>query len=405
MQRGYKKNLAFGAKVALGGIIHLALLATLKAVFGYVTGIVVLTADALASLADFLSLFAAYLGLRISGRRATKNFAYGYYKAETLAALIAALLILYFGIRILFESINRITNPAVSQYQILAVVSVVVSILLSLRLASHLQKAGEKINSLALINNAKDKKVDVLVQVAVLIGVGANFFHIPYLEGIVGVIISFLTLKMGLETAKESLFFLLDYFDDSKLIKKIRKIIVQKSKILREIKEIRMRRAGTFIFGEAFLEVNPYAQTKDIRNELNNLKAEIMKTSPYLKDFLILVDVPYRRKIKIAVPVTGDDGLKSGIATSFNDTKAVIFVEVMDRKIINHYAKKFDFKFTDIDGIRDFLISEGINVIVNNDMHSLLFYELRRLNNIDVYPNFGNVTNVENAVKLLVIDT
>ena len=29
-----------------------------------------------------------------------------------------------------------------------------------------------------------------------------------------------------------------------------------------------------------------------------------------------------------------------------------------------------------------------------------LFYELMRLNNVEVYPNFGNVTNVENTVKL-----
>jgi len=38
-------------------------------------------------------------------------------------------------------------------------------------------------------------------------------------------------------------------------------------------------------------------------------------------------------------------------------------------------------------------------------MHSLIDYQLRRLHNVEVYPNFSNVKDVENTVKLLLIDT
>jgi hypothetical protein len=38
-------------------------------------------------------------------------------------------------------------------------------------------------------------------------------------------------------------------------------------------------------------------------------------------------------------------------------------------------------------------------------MHSLLFYHLRRLQHIIVYPHFYNVPDVEKTIKLLVIDT
>lgn len=405
MRRNYKKDLQYGSKIALESIIKIAFLAILKAVLGYFTGFVVLIADALSSFADFLSLFAAYIGLRLSRRSATRNFKYGYYKAETFAAFIAAVVIIYFGIQILVESVSRIITPEEPQYLFLVFISVFLSIIFSLQLARHLMKAGKKINSLALINNAKDKRMDIIVEAGVLLGAVGHYFQFPYLEGIVGVVISFLTLKMGVETAKESLFFLLDYFDDQALIEKIRSIIQTRSRIVRDIKDIRMRRAGTFVFGEAFLQVNPYAQTKDIRNELKTLRTAIIKSTSYLKEFLIFVDVPYRRKIKIAVPVKKDNGLESEIATSFATTRAFVFVEVENKKIVHSYTKKFNFKPTEINRIRKYLIDERINVIVNNDMHSLLFYELRRLHNIDVYPSFGNVTNAENIVKLLLIDT
>lgn len=405
MKRNYRKDLKYGSQVALSSIIQIGFLALVKAILGYITGFVVLTADALSSFADFLSLFAAYIGLTLSRHSATKNFKYGYFKAETFAALIAAVVIIYFGIQILIESIQRITNPVEPQHLFLVFISVFVSVVLSYRLSRKLIKAGERINSLALINNGKDKRMDVIVELAVLFGAVAHIFHFPYVEGIVGVIISFLTLKLGVETAKESLFFLLDYFDNQVLMKKVRRIIRRKSRIVRDIKDIRMRRAGTFVFGEAFLEVNPYAQTKDIRNELKMLRDAIVRSTSYIKEFLIFVDVPYRKKIKVAVPVKANKRLKSEIATSFADTKAYLFIEVENKKIVRYYGKAFNFKVTEINAAKDFLTKEGINVIINNDMHSLLFYELRRLHNIDVYPNFGNVKDAKSIVSLLLIDT
>jgi len=256
-----------------------------------------------------------------------------------------------------------------------------------------------------LIDTGKEKKMDLIVQVGVLSGVAANYFKIPYIEGIIGVVISMLILKEGFSTAKESLFFLLDYFNDPKLINKIKKIIIEKSRSVQEVKDIRMRRAGTYIFGEAFLEVDPYAQTKDIRNDLNNVQEEIAKKNKYLKNFLLFVMIPHVTVVKVAVPVKEDIGLQSPIARTMEETHAYVFVHVKDNAIADFYSKNFSFKSGQFQETIKFLEGEQVNVVINNDMHSLLFYHLRRLHNIEVYPNFSNVLNVENAVKLLLIDT
>ncbi|HLG25976.1 MAG TPA: cation transporter, partial [Candidatus Gracilibacteria bacterium] len=90
-------NLSYGAKIALIGLGEFLILALIKAGVGFATGMIVLVADALASCSDMLTIFASYLGLRISKKSATKEFGYGYYKVETLAALIVSLVISYLG--------------------------------------------------------------------------------------------------------------------------------------------------------------------------------------------------------------------------------------------------------------------------------------------------------------------
>lgn len=399
-----KTNLDYGTKMALLAIAEIIVLASFKASVGLYTGLIVLLADALSSVADLLTLFATYMGLKISKRHADKSFKYGYYKAETFAALITSLIIVYFGLEILWESIKRISENSEAKQQGLAILVIVVTIMVSLHLSKLLFKTGKKINSLALIATAKEKKLDLLLQLAVLLGVGANYFRIPYVEGLAGVFISLLTIKEGLGTAKESLFFLLDYFDDQDLVNKIHATILQNSHIVSEVRDIRMRRAGTVIFGEAFVEVSPNAQTKDIRSDLSKMKEKIMRTNEYLKNFLVFVVITHQSHLRVAVPIMADRGLKSSVARTFEETKAYMMVDIKQMKIIKTVVKPFTFAPTDFMGILRFLKKEKAQIVVNNDMHSLLYFELRRINNMDVYPNFGNVKDVEGTIKLLLID-
>ncbi len=405
MQESDTKSLKYGTRMSLVGIAEILALAVFKAVLGYMTGIVVLIADAINSLGDLLSLFATYIGLKISQRPADKNFQYGYYKAETLAALVTSVIIIYLGVEIMLDSVERIAVMEESRMQYLAIISIIITILATLHLASLLQKTGRKINSIAMEDAGKEKKMDLLVQIGVLVGVAANYFKIPYIEGTVGVIISLVTLKVGYETARESIFFLLDHYKNPELIDAISKIIRSKSHIIRSVKNIRMRRAGTFLFGEAFLEINPHAQIKDLRSQLDNVREEIKKTNPFIKDFLLFVMIPGTAKIKVAVPVKEDRGMESEIAHDFDDTRAYMFIEINNDKITDFYTKPFKFVSRDINDIINYLEGEKVNIVINNDMHSLLYYHLRRLHHIEVYPTFSNVTSAEDAVKLLIIDT
>lgn len=404
MRKNDLAGLQYGSKKALQSIIEIGLLAVIKMVIGFSTGLIILIADALASFADLISLFASYIGLKICQRGADKSFKYGYYKVETFAGFIVSLVIIYFGYRILRQSLERIYEPGEAMNHGLVILSVTFGILAPIHVAGYLRRAAKKINSIALRNAAKDQMMDIGTQIVVMIGAGANFFRIPYLEGALGVFISLMTLKMGLESAKESVFFLLDYFDDQKLLGNIKELIKKNSKIIKDIKNVRLRRAGPFIFGEAFVEVNPYAEAGAIRNDLNNLQELIAKADSQLRDFRIYIFIPHPSHYHIAVPVKDEDGLNSRLALNFAETKAYLFAEIKQKKIKNFYLKPFNLSLMDFNGIVEYLKKEQTHIVVNNNMHSLLFYHLRHLNHINIYPGFENVNDARQMIKLLIID-
>lgn len=397
-------DLAAGKKTALKGMISLALLATVKALGGFLTGTVVLLADAVNTLSDILSLFASYIGLSWSQKRSRKDFRYGYYKVESLAALIVAVLTLFLAYQIFLKSLNRLFIFQEVQYPQVGAGIVLFSIIMAVRLSYKLEKTGLAINSPSLKNNAQDRKLGILASVAVLFGIFASYYRIPYVEGLIGMAMAILIFKIGFSSARDSFFFLLDYWDDPKMIENIRKVIKKYSNIVQEVKNIRLRRAGPVIFGEIFLEINPFANIKTLKGDLDKLNQEIKNLNPYFKDLVIFTFIPKPNKIRIGIPIKRNKKLNSKIARRFSSIKHYVFVDIVDNKIKDFQIFKFKFRKNQYDKIGNFLEKHKPNVLIAPDIHSLIYCQLLVKSNVDIYPPFRNLKTVKDIIKLLIID-
>ncbi len=394
-----------GEKAAGEGIIHLVILGLIKLIVGLLTGLTVVIADAIRNFAETLGVFASYLGLKISRKSADIHFEYGYHKLETLAALVISIGIIIVGVLILQASIEAFYNPQEGKDRVFALTITIIAIVHSISLSKKFMKAGKKVNSLSLITSAKGKRMDVISGIAVLISIAANYKNIPYVEGIVSSLISIFIIKEGVLSAKESLFFLLDYWDDPKLVKKIKAIFRKEKELIISVKRLRLRRAGNFIFGEAFVEINPFAGIEDLREELDLLQGQIQKLSPYIKDFSIYSHITKAQSFKIAVPIKSGNNLNAKVASTLRETKAYLFVEIKNEKLGKFYIKKITAKDKTPVKLSNILKKEEINILINNKLNSLLYYYLRRTRHILIYPNFSNVNTVKNTIQLLLIDT
>jgi len=393
-----------GERVAKVSIFRFLLLGMLKLTVGLFTGLTVIIADSISTFADTLGVFASYIGLRLSRKTADEHFKYGYYKIETFAALLISLGIIYVGSLILIRSIDTFNLAPTGQHRIYAIFMTIMAIISSYFLFKSLKKAGDAANSLSLIASAQDKKMDVFAGFAVLISIIANYNSIPYVEGIVSGIISLLILKVGIFSAKESLFFLLDYWDDPIMSRKIKKILTSEKDLIINVKRLKLRRAGTFVFGQAFVEINPFAGIQDLREELNFLQQKIESINPYIKDFVIYSHIPKSDKIKIAIPITKGKDLNAKVASTLKSTTAYLFVEIRDNKVGKFYTKKLAIQQKNPVEFSNFLKDEKINVLIDNRLNSLIYYNLRRTHHVLIYPNFSDIHKAKDTLKLFLID-
>lgn len=405
MQNQGINGINFGEAIAKRSLMGLVILGIIKAVAGYITGSVVLMTDAIATAMDIVTLFGTYIGLRLSKKGAEGGFKYGYYKIETFMALLVSISILYLGGKVLIKNISRFNVIPEVEYPYYAIAAVVIAIAFSLHFARMLRQAAKEANSLSLLSNAKEKESDIMTSFIVLIAIIASIYRLPYIESVIGIGMSLIILKVGIESAKASIFYLLDYWDDPVLLKKIERVIRKNAKIVTEIKKIRLRRAGTWIFGEVYLEIPSFADSRDIRSELNRLQEKIKKADKYLKDFIIYFKIPKPDKVQVAIPVKEKDGIKSEIAMTPEETKYYLILDIDKKSMQNIRHVGVDLQNpSKITEIVKMLEEQGVDLVVNNGLNSLFYYTLQHIHHIQLYPVFSNIKTAEETIKLLLID-
>ena len=307
------ESLVQATRVARNTFFIVIALTLIKAFGGYVTNIIPLIGDAIGSFGDIIAASGIYIGLTLSQKKASKTFTYGYNRIETFISLIIGIFVDYGGYMILNESITRFSVQAKTSLHNVGILTAVISIGMSLFVFRYQLKIAKDINSAAFLASAYDKRNDALVSLGVLFSVLADQFKIPHVEGTIGVALAILIIITGLKHAKNAIFYLLDYWNEPEITKEI-KSILEKSKIVTAVKNIRLRKMGTYIFGEAFLRINPFTDSKDLRDEIHRLENKIEANIEHLGDLVLYIDPPKPTLVHVAIPVMTMEGLKSNIA-------------------------------------------------------------------------------------------
>jgi len=184
-----------GEKTAGIATIILLLLALVEAAVGFLSGAVILIADALHNVTDSLTNFASWFGLKISQKRPTEKFPYGYYKAESLATLFVSGFILYAAFELLLEGYSKIFTLSEISMPFQAMFMALVSLIVSYLMAKYMKKVGKEINSQLLIANSQERAAHVFSSIVIFAAILLTFYRIPYVEGIITIGFSLLILK------------------------------------------------------------------------------------------------------------------------------------------------------------------------------------------------------------------
>jgi len=228
-------------------------LAAGKLVVGLVTGSLALLATAVDSLMDVAcSGLNAYF-LRLAGKEADDEHAFGHGKAEALSGVIQAVIIAMTGVWLIARSIDRLLTPKELDSPEAGVVVAVVALVVSLLLVAFLRREARLTQSIALQADAFHYVTDIATNtVAGVALVLYRYSGLTWVDPVASLLIAVYVIRASVDIVREAADELLDRGLPHSVEDDVKRILKGFAPEVRGYRAFRSRRAG----GTQFVEFN-----------------------------------------------------------------------------------------------------------------------------------------------------
>jgi len=311
-----KKIFKKGQKATLVSGIIAFILFFFKILIGFFSNSSALQSDALNNFSDLMIMVASWIGFRISKREKTLKFQFGFYKAESLMTLTLSIFMTLGTIFLFFEGFYNIFELPVIYNPFFALTISIISIGLSFVISRYLRYMGVKINSDLLILNSKERMIDVISSFIVFIAILASSFQIPFIEGVITMVISTLVFRIGIISIKDAIFSLMDVSPSKKFDESIKEILNEIEGV-DDFKDLKLRKSGSLIFGEVKINVRKTINVDKAHEISEKIESQIYKIIPQIESFMVYIEPSEKKLIKIVIPIKNKKDLNSEIVEHF----------------------------------------------------------------------------------------
>ena len=245
------------AALAFWSIIVAVAVMGLKFLAWRLTGSVALYSDALESIVNVITAFAALWAIRVSHRPADLDHPFGHHKAEYFSAVLEGVLIIVAALLIISKVWQSLPDPTPLRqpWQGLAVNGG--AALVNAVWAFVLIRSGRAERSPALEADGRHIMTDVVTSLGVIAGlVAAVATGWPLLDPLLALLVALNILWQGWNVMGESLSGLMDRAVDTNEHMRIRDIISANSKGALEVHDLKTRIAGRATFIEFHMVVD-----------------------------------------------------------------------------------------------------------------------------------------------------
>ncbi len=186
------------------GIISNLALSLMKLVIGIISGSIAISADAVNNIADAASSIITLVGFKLAAKPADKEHPYGHARIEYITGLIVSMVICVLGIEFFINSVNTLIKPTETDYSIVALVILGISIVIKLWQGLFYRSVGHHIDSSALIATSADSRNDSITTAAVFVGALISRFSGVSLDAWLGIAVACFIVKSGIELVIET---------------------------------------------------------------------------------------------------------------------------------------------------------------------------------------------------------
>lgn len=261
-----------------------------KIIVGYLINSTSLSTDGIHSISDGMSNVVGLIGIAIASKPVDKNHPYGHKKCEIVASLFIGGMLLFLGIKTLFNGFNRFTNPQDINITLISLISLLITICINIFVTVYERRKGEEYNSYILISDSIHTKSDIFISVGVLISLIGIKMGLPQIiDPIISIVISLFILGASYEIFKEAIGIL----SDEAVIEEaeIRKILNSFDEV-KDIHKIRSRGCFNEMHVDMHIMIDSNTTTEDahalchniereLKNKINNNCQVIIHVEPY----------------------------------------------------------------------------------------------------------------------------
>ncbi len=233
-----------------------------KVILGFVIKSTSLTADGFHSVADSFSNVVGMVALYFAMQPDDKEHPYGHTKIETLTGAGIGLVLVYLGIRVVLEAIEKFKNPVMPQYSAVSLIMIVVTIGINIFVARYERKKGEELDSPILISDSAHTKSDVFISIGVLAGLIVMKLGLPsWLDPLISLVVAGFIFHAAWEVFEQNANVLIDgtVIDEDFIERK-----VMKFKNVKGVHRIRSRGTLNRPFIDMHVMVDPNLTVADI---------------------------------------------------------------------------------------------------------------------------------------------
>ena len=218
-------------RASIIGIITNLFLVAFKAVIGILSNSIAVILDAVNNLSDALSSIITIIGTKLSSRLPDKKHPLGHGRIEYISAMLVSGIVLYAGITAAVESVKKIITPEKADYSITSLIIIAVAVVVKIILGRYITQQGKKVNSGSLIASGSDAMFDAVLSLSVLGSAIIYLLSGLSLEAYVGVVISIVIIKSGVEMMSETLDEILGVRADKETTDEIKKLICEEPEV------------------------------------------------------------------------------------------------------------------------------------------------------------------------------
>lgn len=277
-----------GVRAAQLGLLCNAVLVTVKVVTGILGNSYALIADGVESGADVLFSAIVWKGLRVSEREANREYNFGYGKAEPLAAVIVAFLLIGAAIAVAVAAIQEIRTPHhLPELFTLPVLAAV--IVIKEWLFRRVLSVGESVESLSVKGDAWHHRADALTSLAAFVGILVALIGGPGWEAAddyAALLCAFVIAWNGISMARSAAAELMDKAPEEGIVKQV---IAAAASVegVELIEKVMARKSGLSYFVALHVHADPKMSLYDAHIVSGKVKTSVKRAIPSVKDVLV----------------------------------------------------------------------------------------------------------------------